>query len=666
MNKSTVLGLMPGRWTPPRWWVSTREFFAYHGVWAVGVRLLRSLSIRGKIFSVVLMAALPLAPMSGYLIHEQSQIVSQAERRIAGAHLAAAVQQLTVVLEDKARRLERGEAIDRELMAKSALALRQARGPATRHGLALTRAWEAVDPALARLDVGIVLSPQGLMEGVSLARAALASLREQTVRESGFLLVAEPDRFAQVVRAFVQLPRLGDELWALHRGLQQHAAATVREGSSEWLAPSLVEALGRLETFTASARLATPAFSTRGLSEDVVASAEELLTLNRVSFHAKQYLLNDGQISPAELETLRSDAMKASNAIAAMQGRLLGALTQDYAALRDHTRLTRVLTVSGTVLSLLMALYLFYSFYLVMRGGLVTLTEQARRMSTGDLTVRRRPRGGDEVAETMQAVSLSVERLGELLAQVRYGSSSVSQAAQQIANGNVDLRTRNHRTSEALQNVVDGVARYSAQLEACSVQVERVVSTVQALRLQSARSRRQMDMLTATLAQVRSHSQQITESVSLIDNVAFRTNILALNASVEASKAGEAGKGFAVVAQEVRSLAQRSAEAARRIGSIVASSGTHVEQSAQLAEDTGRGIAESDAHIDLIHGAMADVSSLTRDGQQESSAILEQVRSLRETTEKNLGLVEQLANASHSLRSHGERLTHRLSHFKLG
>ncbi|MFY8088308.1 MAG: hypothetical protein ACOVOG_13885, partial [Rubrivivax sp.] len=234
MNKSTVLGLVQGRWTPPRWWASTREFFAYHGVWAVGVRLLRSLSIRGKIFSVVLMAALPLAPMSGYLLHEQSQIVAQAERRIAGANLAAAVQQLSVVLEEQTRRLERGEALDREQLAKSALMLRQARGPATEHGLALTRAWESVDPALARLDVGIVLSPQGLMEGVSLARATLASLREQAVHESGFLLVAEPDRFAQVVRTFVQLPRLGDELWALHRSLQQHAAAAVRDGSSDW------------------------------------------------------------------------------------------------------------------------------------------------------------------------------------------------------------------------------------------------------------------------------------------------------------------------------------------------------------------------------------------------------------------------------------------------
>jgi methyl-accepting chemotaxis protein len=63
---------------------------------------------------------------------------------------------------------------------------------------------------------------------------------------------------------------------------------------------------------------------------------------------------------------------------------------------------------------------------------------------------------------------------------------------------------------------------------------------------------------------------------------------------------------------------------------------------------------------------MADVAELTRQGQGESGAILGQVRELSSTTDKNLGLVEQLASASYSLRSHGERLIQRLSHFKLG
>jgi methyl-accepting chemotaxis protein len=643
-----------------------REFFAYHGVWAVGVRLLRSLSIRHKVLAVVALAALPVVPMSVFLVNDQSRTVEEAERRIQGAQLIIAVQALSDVLEQKARQLESGQPPDRDQLALAARQLRQVRNAPAGQLMRSSSSWEAVEPALTRLASGHQLSAEGLMEAVGLARVAIGNLRLQTVQQAGFLLTEDADRYAQALRAFVQLPRLDDDLWDLMRALRKHARAQNEAAPNGNLSPTLVKAIGRLEAYATAVRAIAVPISTSGLSDNVRAGEEELASLLRMMSETRAAIINDGLVTAEELSRLHADAQGAAQAVSALQTRMTQALAADYEAVRDQTRLKRAVMVGATLLSLALALYLFYSFYLVMRGGLRALTEQARRMATGDLTVRSRPRGVDEVAETMTAVSVSVERLGELLAQVRYGSGSVSQAAQQIANGNVDLRTRNHRTSEALQRVVDGVARYSAQLDACSVQVERVVTTVQALRLQSSRSRRQMDQLAQTLEQVQHDSQRITEAVSLIDNVAFRTNLLALNASVEASKAGEAGKGFAVVAQEVRSLAQRSAEAARRIGSIVSSSGAHVEQSGRLAQDTARGIAASDEHIDQIHAAMADVSSLTRDGQQESSAILEQVRELRETTEKNLGLVEQLANASHSLRSHGERLTHRLTHFKLG
>ena len=114
-----------------------------------------------------------------------------------------------------------------------------------------------------------------------------------------------------------------------------------------------------------------------------------------------------------------------------------------------------------------------------------------------------------------------------------------------------------------------GVARSVQQLTACGQQVEKVVGLVQSLRLESARNRKQMQRLRERMQSLRGKSQEIGEMVTLIDNIAFRTNVLALNASVEASKAGEAGRGFAVVASEVRALAQRSASAAKEIKDLI-------------------------------------------------------------------------------------------------
>jgi methyl-accepting chemotaxis protein len=337
------------------------------------------------------------------------------------------------------------------------------------------------------------------------------------------------------------------------------------------------------------------------------------------------------------------------------------ALQQQLAAARQ----LRAWVFGALVLAFVLSQYLLYSFFLVMRGGLVQLNQQMNRMSQGDLSARLAPLGEDEVAATMSAMTVALVRLSDLLASVWHGVGAVTQASQQVALGNADLSARDHATAQALNAIVDGVARYSAQLEACGRQVEAVVGTVQALRLESARNRKQMQRLRERMAALRGNSREIGEVVTLIDNVAFRTNILALNASVEAAKAGESGRGFAVVAQEVRALAQRAADSARRIGQIVARSADDIEFSGALAEETSNALASADQHVDQIHVAMDDVAALTRGGEKESAAILDQLTQLQDGTAQSLRLVEQLATASDALRSQGERLTHKVGQFRL-
>jgi methyl-accepting chemotaxis protein len=195
--------------------------------------------------------------------------------------------------------------------------------------------------------------------------------------------------------------------------------------------------------------------------------------------------------------------------------------------------------------------------------------------------------------------------------------------------------------------------------------VESVVTTVQALRLASVSNRKHMHRLQERMASLRGNSREIGQVVNLIDAIAFRTNILALNAQVEACKAGDAGRGFAVVAQEVRALATRSAESARKVGEIVSKSTLEIEQSSALADETSESISAADAHVDAIYSAMSGVSDLTQQGDRESAVILAEITHLKDGTVKNQALVEQLAVASDALRGQGERLSHKVGLFKL-
>jgi methyl-accepting chemotaxis protein len=366
------------------------------------------------------------------------------------------------------------------------------------------------------------------------------------------------------------------------------------------------------------------------------------------------------------MQTLRPEYLRAREQVQALHRahyqQAEQGLQQQLTAARDLR-----LWVVGTLLGAIgLASYLMYCFFLVMRGGLKQLNHQMTLMAQGDLSPRPAPVGGDEVAAVMRAMSTSLVRLSDLLASVRLGASSVNQATQQVATGNTELTNRNRDTAGNVSAVVDGVTRYAQQLQDCGRQVESVVHNVQGLRLESVRNRQQMQRLRERMTTLRSKSREIGEIVTLIDAIAFRTNILALNASVEASKAGESGRGFAVVAQEVRTLALRGAESARRIGDIVARSTEDIELSGDLAEATGVALAAADERIDSIHLAMDDVAALTRSGEQESGEILHQLTGIRDATTQSLHLVEQLATASMALRTQGERLALKIGQFRLG
>ncbi len=638
-------------------WSRLRAYFEFHGIWAPGVRLLREWSIRRKLLTVLAIMGLPMVPMAAYVVSLQNQTVAVATQRLGGAQIAIAAHALADELGVQLRATDDGNPMDLGRAGPLWQTLVQTHARAVGQGVDLGTQWEATEPVLTLALAGRAKSTPSLRAALGEAAAALDALHRAAAEASGIGLTRMRSQAWVVGVAFEDLPAIESELGRLRATIVRHAATpggmpgevvidtAARLQQLPLVLTRVEDRLGNLRNQGARAQ------------PDSLPATRALLKIMSDGLHQ-----GDGRWDVA---ALRRSEGAAYSELESTRSRLTADALQWVRDESDEARSIRVWLFGGLTFTLALALYLLYSFFLVMRGGLAALHEQMTRMSQGDLTLRPRPLGGDEVAATMSAMSTSMERLSDLFASVRQGVGSVSQAAQQIATGNQDLRTRNKSTTDGLQVVVDAVVRYSAQLEACGRQVEAVVATVTALRLESARNRKQMERLRERLAAVQANSRDIAVAVAQIDTVAFRTNILALNASVEASKAGEAGRGFAVVAQEVRALAMRSAESSQRIGAIVAQSTGDIETSGALADETGRSIIDSDGHVDRIHLAMADVSSLTRNGEAESVAILEQVRELRLATEKNLGLVAQLADASRSLHSQGERLTHKVEQFKL-
>ncbi|OGB05271.1 MAG: hypothetical protein A3E25_14230 [Burkholderiales bacterium RIFCSPHIGHO2_12_FULL_69_20] len=644
-------------------WQAAREFFAYHGVWAFGVRAMRLWSLRMKMLLLVTVMALPLLPLMGQQIVERNLVVKESARRMAGLRVSEAIFNVGSALDLEMRALETGHVAPGDALPTALAGLRSALQVASDEGLPLAPVLRTFLPALDRAARSGALSPASRLSAVMGARQSMAAIRQAAVEVSHLLLARDPVRAAHASLAVDYLPTMRRELSIL-RGLAVRQTALLAQAPppAAELHELLVAAAGRVESVN---RLI-------GLSERALEmTRDHHYAEGEAALHASRALLTrlrSTLLAPAQdrpSPTLRQEVNDAFTLITQLQRKVHRSLDLEFHRWHDEAQSQRMRLFGALALTTLLAGYLVYSFFLVMRGGLSKLNHQMTRMAQGDLSARPMGLGGDEVADTLQAMTTSLARLSDLLASVRQGVGSITQASEQIAAGNGDLSSRSRRNADGLDQLVAAVTRYTDQLQTCSRSVEEVVTTVQTLRLASVRNRRQVQRLQERMTSLRGSSREIGEIVSLIDNIAFRTNILALNASVEASKAGEAGRGFAVVAQEVRALATRSADSARRVGEIVSRSTLEIEQGKALADETGLSIQDADGHVDKIHQAMSEVAALTKQGDVESAVILDEIKVLKDGTAKNLGLVDQLAVASDALRGQGERLSHKVGLFKL-
>lgn len=163
---------------------------------------------------------------------------------------------------------------------------------------------------------------------------------------------------------------------------------------------------------------------------------------------------------------------------------------------------------------------------------------------------------------------------------------------------------------------------------------------------------------------IASSSIKINEFVEIIGSIAFQTNILALNASVEAARAGDQGRGFAVVANEVRSLAGRSSESAKEVREVVESITVQINNVAKQAKRSGQTINQTVESIHLTSNLMKEIAIATREQNNGIDQINTALTTMDSITQHNASLAEQTNAAAASLEAQAKQLAELVATFR--
>ena len=289
--------------------------------------------------------------------------------------------------------------------------------------------------------------------------------------------------------------------------------------------------------------------------------------------------------------------------------------------------------------------------------------KEAQNIANGDFTAKiviasEEDNLGKSFTEMKERLNHTLTSVSTLVEQVTNGSNQFEAASQSLSAGATE-------TAASLEEINSSILQIGSQTKLNAENAGEANALANESKTTADKGNADVEQMVVAMVDMQESGQQIAKIVKMIDDIAFQTNLLSLNAAVEAARAGQHGKGFAVVAEEVRNLAGRSAKAAQETAELVEQTVNKLSNGAKIANNTQESLVKVVDDVVKVVDILGEIAISSNEQAEGISQISTGLQQIEHVTQNNTSNAEETSSAAITMASQAQQLNKLMSQFKL-